>query len=337
MCEYSCSQTSDTESEDDTQLYLKEENKDTFVQNPESCMQSVQFWGPSIRYVRDEFITYELCRAAVEDHDGAICSIKPELLTEEEYYELCWIALSENGFNLRDLPPSIQTQELCDVAIESSCWALEHCSDKFKTRENCMSAVSRNGQTLAYIPREFIDAAMCLAAVSTSFKCMEHVPAEFVTRELCERAVRSNGENIAHVPDAFMSSTLGLVAIQSPGTHFESTSGRYIKHIPAKFLTKEIVLEAVRRCPFAYRDIPASFIDDDIENAVLDVAPYCIAFMTQTPEKCMRALQADPSVIDDGDAICRTKITREMAAYILSRTPNVGSECMEWLRGKIES
>ena len=77
------------------------ENRNTIKQTPESVTASVLAWGPSIVFVRNELVTYDLCRKAVEGHSGAICSIKPHLLTPDQYYDICLLAMQKNGRNLQ--------------------------------------------------------------------------------------------------------------------------------------------------------------------------------------------------------------------------------------------
>ena len=67
---------------------ITEENYKKVKQTLERAHKSVEEWGPSIFYVNDEFITYDLCKKAIDKHDDSICSIKPHLGTEEEYYKL---------------------------------------------------------------------------------------------------------------------------------------------------------------------------------------------------------------------------------------------------------
>jgi hypothetical protein len=312
---------SGSENSDDYRQYLiTEENKDTIEQTAENVELTVEHWGPSIAYVRDEFITYELCKRAVENHDGAISSIKRHLLTEEEYYELCIISLTENGWNLKYVPESVQTQELVDIAINESCWAIEFAVDKFKTYENCLSTVTRNGQTIQHVPMHLMDRVMCETAVKAPFYCLNCIPKEFVTRELCELAVRANGENIKDVPEEFMSTELAFIAVKSSGNNLDSYSGYNISYIPAKYITKEIILEAVKKTNWCYHIIPKEALNDDIDMAVLDISPESIDDMNQSEEKCLHALKIDPRTIG---FIEKKNITIKIRDYILSLPESV--------------
>ena len=297
---------------------ITEENRDTFEQTPESVLASVTNWGPSIGYVRDEFITYELCSKAIECCESAICSIKPSLLSKDEYYNLCLQSVSKNGWNMQYIPQEIQTQELCDTAVKAICWGYKYCLEKFKTYENSFSAVKRNGQIMEYVPKKLIDYEMCEAAAKSRYPCLNHIPKEFLTKEICEMGVRANGENVKWVPDEFMSSDMAWLAIKSPAPSNPSPdmAGGNIRHIPSKYLTKELIVESARLWWCTYGLIPKECITEEIEEEVLEVAPYCLRAMKQTPERCMKAMKKYPSVLYD--CIALENITVELVEYFES-------------------
>ena len=321
-------------------MLITEENRDTFEQTEEYVTESVTNWGPSIGYVKDELITYELCKLAISNNEHSICSIRPHLLKKEEYYNLCLAAATENGWTMRNMPPEVQTQELCDVGIKSICWAIQFCLEKFKTYENSLSAVSRNGATIEYVPRKFIDKEMCLAATKSRYPCLDKIPKEFLTEELCYIAVGADGADIKNVPDMYMSSELAYLAITSPAPSNPTSdmAGSNIQYIDAKYLTKEIIVESAKRWWCTYGRIPKECLTKDVEDAVLEVAPYCIKYMEQTPEQCMRAIKVKPWLIED--PIRRENITKEMAEYILSlptQISRIGKEFIIYLESLLKS
>jgi hypothetical protein len=297
---------------------LNNENVGTFIQTIESITRSVKEWGSSITYVHDEFITFELCKIAIYQDASALCSIKPHLLIKEQYYELCLESIVQHGWNIKYVSKEFQTQELADIACESSCWAIKHVLDEFKTYENCIKSVERNGETIQFVPRGLIDEKMCIAALTSKYKCLEYIPKEFITQELCTLAVKSDGENIQHVPEEFLSTEIAFLAISSSGNRHSSTSmaGGNIRFIPSKYITKELIIESLKDTPTIYCRIPKECITEEIEDIALDISPYCIQYMEQTPERCMRIIKQDPHVIIC-DYIQPENITREMAKYII--------------------
>jgi len=297
---------------------ITNENRWTFQQTPESLLQSVTLLGPSISYVLRKFITYELCKLAIESHGDSICGIEPDTVSAEEYYALCLQTVRKKGGMLDEIPKEVQTQELCDAAIESRCWAIEYCLDRFKTYENCFSAVMGNGKVLVHVPAKYIDEAMCMAAVKSKYPCLDKIPKEFLTKDLCEAAVKANGENVKWVPDKFMSCELGYIAITSPGPYASSSdmAGSNIQYIPAKYLTKDTIVESARRWYPTYKTVPDECRTDEIEDAVLEVAPICIQYMNQTPERCLKAIKICPYT--SMRYIKKENITDEMTEIFLA-------------------
>jgi hypothetical protein len=243
-------------------------------------------------------------------------SINPQLLTKEQYYELCLNSVKNNGWNMKFIPKSIYTQELVDAAINSACWAIQYIEEKFKTPENCLEAVKGNGQTMGFVPRQFITNEMCELAVKTRYECLNHIPKEYLTQKICEMAVKANGKNVEWVPDEYMSSDLALEAIRSPAPSNPNSdmAGANIQYIKGKFLTKEIIVESARKWFSTFQTIPKEYLTEEIEEAVLDVAPFCIKWIKQTPERCMKAFKMCPSVITD--YIDTQNITKEMVEHL---------------------
>lgn len=296
---------------------ITDKNYDTFVQTPESVLESVKMWGSSIQYVHNEFITYELCKEAIYNDSHAIEDIIPLLLTSDEYYKLCLQAVTQNGWDMKYIPTNIQTQELVDAAINSICWAIQYCLDEYKTYENCLSAVRRNGQTLKFVPAHLIDSHMCELAAQSRYPCLDLIPEEFLTADICKMAVAGDGENVKWVPNRFMSTELAYLAITSPAPSNPSSdmAGSNIQYIKAQFLTKEIILESVKRWSATYGRIPREAITEEIDEAALEISPYCIRYMKQTPERCMKAFRSCPSILIH-NCIELENITREMVQHL---------------------
>jgi hypothetical protein len=72
----------------------------------------------------------------------------------------------------------------------------------------------------------------------------------------------------------------------------------------------------VRRWSSAYPDIPEECITEEIEDAVLDIAPFCIRFMKQTPARCIKAIKLCPFVLIDG--IDPENLTSDMLEHLES-------------------
>ena len=219
---------------------------------------------------------------------------------------------------MKYIPKEIQTQELCDAAIKAICWGYKYCLEEFKTYENSFSAVKRNGEIIEFVTKKLINYKLCEAAANSRYPCLNHIPNEFLTQEICEMAVRANGENVKWVPDEFMSSDMAWLAINSPAPSNPSTDmcASNIQYIKGQFLTKEIIVDSAKRWYCTYNRVPKECRTKEVEEAVLEVEPYCIKDMEQTPERCMKAMKKYPLVLSN--CIALENITPELIEYFES-------------------
>ena len=98
---------------------ISEKNRNTFIQTVESVTASVTNWSSSITYVCDDLITYDLYKLAIENDNHSIIFIKPHLIKQEEYYNLCLLAVTGNGWTMKYFPKEMQTQELVNAGIKA--------------------------------------------------------------------------------------------------------------------------------------------------------------------------------------------------------------------------
>jgi hypothetical protein len=139
---------------------LSPDNCETFRQTPRTVWRSVNSWGTSLEYVRPELITYELCKCAINRDEYAIGSVPREKFTENQYHDLCMMAVSGNGFVLKEIPEPAITAEIVEAALGFTCCAIMFAPHKFLTPQNCMKAIKQNGEMLQYVPEEYITEEM---------------------------------------------------------------------------------------------------------------------------------------------------------------------------------
>jgi hypothetical protein len=167
---------------------LDAENVSNFHQTPRTVRQSVAMWGPSLEYVRPEFIDYALCKRAIEAHDGAIAYVPRDLLSSEEYHNLCVLAVSLNGFVLKEIPRDAITAEIVAAAHEHTCCAIMFTPREFLTEELCWKSIERNGDMIEYVPAEFQTEDMRKAATESSERQRRENSAR--AAELTEQLIR---------------------------------------------------------------------------------------------------------------------------------------------------
>jgi hypothetical protein len=309
---------------------ITEENKHLIEQTPEVIHNTIKNWGNGLELIREEFHNFTLYQKAVRYHYDAIQYVKRDILTKKQFYALCRESLKKNGYNIRNIPRDVLTDELVELALPSAIWFIKDADPKFKTYKNCLYAVSRNGEILEHVPKEHITEEMVKAAVQNRNKSLKYVPKDMITPEICLMAVKSNGENIRFVPEEFMSSELCLIAVQSEEYPGGGRAGENIKHIPTSFYTKELILKAIEHSSYYYSYIPKEFITRDIEDAALEIEPRILEYMEQTPERCLKALKANPYIILF--SIKRESITKEIAELVMTFPRKILKRCTDnWL------
>jgi hypothetical protein len=289
--------------------FINEDNYKTFEQTPESCLESVRVWGPSLALIKDEFRTYEVCKAAVENNSYAIHSAyRSNLLTKEQCKELFLLAVSNNGFSIKEIPFGYQDQEICDAAIKSSCCAIMYMDSRFKTYELCLTSVSLNGTMIEFVPDHLIDFAMCDAAMSNKYGGLDYVPNKFKTYDLCLKAVTNNGRSVTGIHNTdYFTPELGLAAVQSDSC--------CIQWIPKEYHTQEMI------------------------KASLDKNGYMIASIEQTPENCLYAIKRSPGALSN---IKLENITLDICKLIMKLDDHcleifVPDDILKFIKNKIKS
>jgi hypothetical protein len=314
---------------------ITEENKDVIEQTPEVINNTIKNWGNGLQLVREEFHTFALYQKAVRHHYDAIAHVKRDRLTKKQYYSLCRDSLQKNGYNIRNIPEDVLTNELFELALESACGIIETAPERFKTYKNWLSAVSRNGEILEHVQKDLIDKTLCEAAAKTGYNSLKYIPRHMITKEICELAVKANGGNIQFVPKEFMSSELGLIAVQSSQYPGSGSPGYTIRFIPTCFYTKELMIKAAENG--GYSNIAKEMLTKEVEDAILEAVPRTIYYLEQTPERCLKALKADPYLILH--SIKKESITKEVAELVLTLPRTILKRCsdswMEYIKSKL--
>ena len=106
--------------------------------------------------------------SALKRTDGSAILQVPTTL--KKYTELCKIAVTLSGINLRDIDKEYRTYELCKLAIEDSSWAFD------------------------YVPTNIDNyAELCKLAVTKNPNILQHIPHDLRTLELCKIEIESRG------------------------------------------------------------------------------------------------------------------------------------------------
>jgi len=101
-----------------------------------------------------------------------------------ENYEICKLAVQENGYSLYYVKK--QTEEICKLAVQRYGGALEYVKEQ--TEEICKLAVQQNGYSLYYVKEQTEE--LCKLAVRRNGYALRYVKEQ--TEEICKLAVQEN-------------------------------------------------------------------------------------------------------------------------------------------------
>jgi hypothetical protein len=101
-----------------------------------------------IKHIPAKYLTYDMCREAVEDVFVNVKECIPEQFRTEELWR---IALTSYGYRLMELPSALMSEEFCRLAVNSYGRSLEFVPEQFRTKELFFDAVREDGKALKYI------------------------------------------------------------------------------------------------------------------------------------------------------------------------------------------
>lgn len=127
-------------------------------QTYELCKLAVEQDPEAFMFVKEEFITDELCELVLSKKGKMLQCFKHKNMITEELYKL---AVKQNGLALEFVKEEHQTYEMCKLAVEQNAWALQYV--KNQTDELCKLAVQKDGSTLQFVKNQTEE--ICILAV----------------------------------------------------------------------------------------------------------------------------------------------------------------------------
>lgn len=251
------------------------------------------YWYLYLRKIGKNRQTKEMVEEAVNrfDVENHACTILEVVARKHLTRDLCEIAVSRNGLNLKYVPPKFRDADMYSTAVES------------------------DGRALEYVPECDRSYELCLAAIHDSFAdyILEYVPKNYKKgtkgRELCEAALRANGRAFHYIPNQWKTKDRARMAIEAPvpsreilqldGSYVtESTSRISLEQIPPKCMSEDLVALAVRRDPRNLEYASAEYVSRDLYFEVLKQDPMNLQYI-QTPDEALvdYALERDPRAI----------------------------------------
>lgn len=220
--------------------------------------------------------------------------------------EVCEIAVSKNGLNLKYVPEQYRKRAMCLAAVQSDGGALREVPERIllgaKGYEICFTAVRNDleGRALSFVPKCYLRGkegkALCEAAVKANGYALEYVPKRLITKQLAKVAIKSTPSDhysycpvLLFVPKKCMSED--LVAL-SARLYPES-----LQYAPAEFVSRDLCFEMVEQDPMNLRYIPQ--LDTKLVDYALKSNPWAILAIPAsllTTKLCRDALRRDPSI-----------------------------------------
>lgn len=150
------------------------------------CFREVKKYWYSLRYIPDEFKTYELCKYAVENQGLALEYVPKWFVTQE----ICDIAVKENSIALAYVPEKFITREMVKIAFDN-------CTDMRKRIKGSitMSEMDAANYLLKYVPDRFVDKDICLKALAYCASNAQFIPSKYMEDE--EMIIEANKDIVS--------------------------------------------------------------------------------------------------------------------------------------------
>jgi hypothetical protein len=130
-------------------------------------------------------------------------------------YEMCKLAVQQNGAALSVCPKQLIDSDLCKIAVAQDGSALSACPAELVDHELCKLAVSQNGLVLEIAIKQeqctVVLYELCKIAVVQNGLALIHCPVDVIDYELCETAVSQNGLALKHCPRVFTDDRLDVI------------------------------------------------------------------------------------------------------------------------------
>jgi hypothetical protein len=230
-------------------------------------------------------------------------------------YDIALRACRRSGKCLQYVPLALHTDELVDVAINSSALAIEHVKSEFFTQERCAKFVSRYGY-LDRVPTVLITRQMACAALVQNHRNIRDIPADHIDAELFLEAIASNPLVMSSVPDDLRTPEFYVRAVERhlgvfhymPNAaitedlvcHAADRNVMVISKLSAHHLTERVLDLVLSKRPEVASMIPKSVLTQALILKAVKGWPFAVLMLDGeqlTPEVIMLAVQQDYKVM----------------------------------------
>lgn len=182
--------------------------------------------------------------------DGApIIDVPESMITQE----MCEIAVELDGYNIGQIPPARYTEALMLKALEKGA-SLQAIPAQYQTEATRITAVEKAWNELKFIPPAHQSEAVKLAAVRNSGHALQHILVEDRSDAVLLEAVRSQPMSLEHIPDYQQTDEIMLEAV--------SRRGAAIQFIAKDDQSDEVLIAAFRDKSFSPTSLGNGLRDD---------------------------------------------------------------------------
>lgn len=240
------------------------------------------------------------------------------------------------------------TKEICTVAVSRNGLNLKHVPNQYRDEDICLLAVQNDGGALKDVPDQILHGEkgfeICLAAVSNDFEglALSFVPENYLHGKkgniLCEAAVRANGYALGYVPKRLVTKKLAKLAIETPfpvreeqnldGSSTTKSANdilRVFRHVlalvPEEYMSEDLVHLSARLYPESLQYAPTKFVSNDLYLELVDLDPMNLRYIPMPDKQLVEhALDATPRAIL---AVPEYLLTMELCRNALRRDPTI--------------
>lgn len=265
------------------------------------CVLAVNYDGQIISSIPTEFITEDLCVAALNNNSSSknlIQYIPQKILTEK----LAVSIVSINGIYLKYLPPEVISKNIILAAAKQKLNAIKYIPDKFKTDEFfkalidlspkslkyleapgavvCEYAISKEPNAISYIKNDSaLTIEICKKAIEADWKNLRYIPSDRVTRDLCDYAFRQSWKAFKLFPDIFKTTEYCKTVTSMDASYLQycpksklntdicekciKKHGKLLEFVPECLKTETLCLLAVKQDYEALRFLPSNLLSND--------------------------------------------------------------------------
>ena len=244
------------------------------VLNDNIIKQYLKYYRYNIRYLPDEYKTYEICKLAImEDYknleyipekyinkdiidlyyesnvlflnDGIEC-IPTEYLKQDFFINVVNNKKNSSSFYyLKNIPKHFFTKEICKKICEISSLGLRYIPEDLITKELCELAVKCDGHALSYVPEKYLTKEIYeYALIHEDTTTREKYPEYIFDQDLCNILARENYHSLEIIPNKFLNQDLCNIAIQINPWNIE--------HVPENFQSFEMYCQLFEKCPHTF-------------------------------------------------------------------------------------